>query len=159
VGYSGVYSEMPSVTGTGWHHVAVTKAGNQVTFYVDGQASDTISYEPDFSFGYPAAVGARGDNLTGSFHGLIDELSIYSQPLTVDQIEAIAGLGSSGKQSATALPITLVTGPPEVQPGDLHVSASVVRENESLILQGHFSDPGSQTSHQVRIHWGDGTRE
>src|SRR5437867_10320098 len=49
VGESGINSTL-SVTDTNWHHVAVTKAGNSVAFYVDGVAESTPAYDPGFVF-------------------------------------------------------------------------------------------------------------
>src|SRR5206468_4213374 len=71
-----------AVGDTNWHHVAATKSGSAVVFYLDGTAHSVASaYNDVFTFTSNAAIGARGDNLTGSFIGDIDELAIYNRPL------------------------------------------------------------------------------
>src|ERR1041385_1571863 len=98
------------VTDTNWHHVAVTKLGTTVVFYVDGVGHST-SYAATFQFIFPAAVGARPDTLNGanndSFFGAIDELSIYNRALTAGEIQAIFAAGSAGKCPPNLPPIAL----------------------------------------------------
>lgn len=97
IGTSAVYSNL-TVSDTNFHHVAVTKSGNQVTFYLDGVADAPITYNTTFTFGTNAAIGARGDNdARNAFFGSIDELSIYSRALTASEIQAIVTAGSAGK--------------------------------------------------------------
>lgn len=94
-----------SVPDTNLHHVAVTKNGTTVTFYVDGVAYAADGPDNDtFQFTTPAAIGARGDNaadnFTGqinTFLGVIDELSIYSRALSANEIASIYSAGSGGK--------------------------------------------------------------
>ena len=62
------------ITDTNFHHVAVTKVGTAVVFYVDGVAYNVPSYSTTYTFGTSAVIGARGDNLAGTFLGEIDEL-------------------------------------------------------------------------------------
>jgi hypothetical protein len=87
----------PAVTDTAWHHVAVTKAGSTVIFYVDGIGLPPVTYNTTFEFSTPAAIAAQGDNLAGSFLGTIDEVSIYNRALTAAEIESIFNAGSVGK--------------------------------------------------------------
>lgn len=97
IGVSAVYSNL-TITDTNFHHVAVTKSGNQVTFYVDGVADTPITYNTTFTFTTNAAIGARGDNdVRNAFFGSIDELSIYNRSLAASEIQAIVAAGSAGK--------------------------------------------------------------
>lgn len=97
VGNSVVNSNL-GITDTNWHHVAVTKSGNQVVFYVDGTADTPVTYATTFGFTANAAIGARGDaNAQNAFFGAIDELGIYNRPLTVADIQSIYNSGTSGK--------------------------------------------------------------
>ena len=74
VGVSAGFSAT-AVTDTNYHHVAVTKQGGTVTFYLDGVADAPISYNPTFVFNTPAGIAARGDNnVQNAFFGDIDEL-------------------------------------------------------------------------------------
>jgi len=86
-----------SVTDTSFHHVAVTKSGFTVVFYVDGVAYPAGTTGDTYQFTTPAAIGARGDNLAGSFYGAIDELSIYNRGLSASEITGLFNAGASGK--------------------------------------------------------------
>ena len=86
-----------SVTDTGFHHIAVTKSGVNVVFYVDGLAYSAGSTADSYAFTTPAAIGARGDTLANSFYGSIDELSIYNRALLASEIAGIFNAGASGK--------------------------------------------------------------
>ncbi len=57
-----------------FHHVAVTKSGTVVIFYLDGAALATNVFTNSFTFNTSLAIGARGDNLNNNFFGAIDEL-------------------------------------------------------------------------------------
>jgi hypothetical protein len=89
------------VTDTNWHHVAVTKAGNLVTFYIDGLGYPSVTYNSTFQFTSPAGIGVRGDNINAnnndSFFGKIDEVSIYNRALGSNEIASIYAAGSAGK--------------------------------------------------------------
>ena len=75
------------ITNTNWHHVALTKAGTNVVFYLDGVSYPAPSpYTSVFNFDTDVAIGARGDNLAGSFLGSIDEMSIYNRALSSNEI-------------------------------------------------------------------------
>src|ERR1043166_1762766 len=100
------------VTDQNWHHIAVTRSGTTVVFYLDGAAYPAGSYGQTFTFTTETAIGARGDNLANSFLGSIDELAIYNRALDSSEITAIYGAGSAGK-CAPATPPNITT-----QPGD-----------------------------------------
>ena len=99
-----------TITDTNPHHVAVTKSGSTVVFYVDGVAYPVGSYSTVFTFTTAAAIGARGDNLLASFFGTIDELSIYSRSLSALEIQAIVSANLSGK-CVTAVPPFVIGNP------------------------------------------------
>ncbi len=86
-----------AVSGLVFHHVAVTKNGSNVVFYVDGVADPAVIYNAVFQATTPAAIGARGDNLANSFLGEIDEVSVYNRALTASEIQSIYNAGSDGK--------------------------------------------------------------
>lgn len=103
IGVAGIISPAMPVTDTNFHHVAVTKTGNQVVFYVDGVASGPFTFNQTFDFTTNAAIGARGDNIVqNAFFGDIDELSIYNRPLSAAEIAAIFNAGTAGKCKPTA---------------------------------------------------------
>jgi len=99
------YGAGAHVTDLNWHHVAVTKSGTVVSFYVDGVAYPApSSYVSTFQFNTPAAIGVRGDlinaNNNDSFAGAIDELAIYNRALSAAEIQSIYQVGVAGKNAA-----------------------------------------------------------
>ncbi|MBC8096290.1 MAG: M36 family metallopeptidase, partial [Akkermansiaceae bacterium] len=98
------------ITDTNWHHVAVTKSGSAVVFYIDTVAYVVPSYFSIFAFTTPAAVGARGDTLSNSFMGNLDEVSVYSRPLAASEIQAVYEARASGK-CVTPMPPFVVAPP------------------------------------------------
>ncbi|MDQ6860347.1 MAG: putative Ig domain-containing protein [Verrucomicrobiota bacterium] len=94
-----------TITDTNYHHVAVTKAGSTVTFYIDGRADAPVNYNTTFTFTTAAAIGARGDNdVNNAFFGDIDELEIFSRSLSGTEVGAIFNAGSAGKCRTCATP-------------------------------------------------------
>lgn len=86
-----------AITDTNFHHLAVTKSGTTVSFYIDGVAYPAAAYSSTFSFSTSAAIGARGDTSGNSFLGTIDEAAVYSRALPPAQIQAIYDAAISGK--------------------------------------------------------------
>ena len=105
-----------AVTDTGLHHVAMTKSGGTVIFYLDGAAYPITAYGTAFSFSTPASIGAVGGSQLNSFYGLIDEMAIYNRALTAAEIQSIYGNGVGGK-CAVAFPPVI-----ELQPASQNVS-------------------------------------
>jgi Concanavalin A-like lectin/glucanases superfamily len=77
------------VTDSRFHHLAVTKQGAKVVFYLDGEAHPAPDYDPGFAFNTYLAVGARGDNFDGTFKGTIDELAVYNRALSAKELKEI----------------------------------------------------------------------
>jgi subtilisin family serine protease len=104
----------PAIADTNWHHVAVTKSGTTVVFYIDGAAFPAPAYSSTFQFTTPAAIGARPDyiNTNGncSFYGAIDELAVYNRALTATEIQSIVNAGAAGKCKPTGLFASPSTG-------------------------------------------------
>lgn len=97
VDIGGVFSSALRITDTNFHHVALTKSGATIVFYVDGVGETAAPYDPGFSFTTPATIGARGDNLTSGFWGAIDELAAFNRALPATEIQSIYAAGSTGK--------------------------------------------------------------
>jgi hypothetical protein len=74
-----------------FHHVAVTKAGSKFVFYLDGKAypGDDFESEGDFVFNTDAAVGARSDDLSKCFLGMIDEVAVFKRPLPAEEVKKV----------------------------------------------------------------------
>jgi hypothetical protein len=111
-----------SITDTNLHHVAVTKLGNIVVFYVDGVADFVPPYNTTYTFSSSAGIGARGDNLANSFFGTVDELSVYNRTLSAVEIQAIYQAGSAGKCTGPSAP--MIIGQPTNQTAFVGESAS-----------------------------------
>ena len=98
IGYSAVYSTNTVSDTNAFHHIAVTKSGGSVTFYIDGVAeAAAVPYDPGFVFNGPFAIGARGSDYVAAFFGAIDEPSIYNRALTASEVAALFQAGSGGK--------------------------------------------------------------
>jgi hypothetical protein len=108
----GIDQTKPSIaiTDLNFHHLAVTKSGATVVFYVDGIAFPAPDYNPGFTFSTGAAIGARSDNLDNSFLGTIDEVSVYSRGLSSAEIQGIYNASVSGK-CPTIFPAVIITQP------------------------------------------------
>jgi hypothetical protein len=97
VGSTAVYSSVLRMSDTNFHHVAVTKNGSTVVFYLDGVAESVGPYDPGFVFNTPVAIGARGGDMAAGLIGDIDELTVYDRALTSNEIQAIYNAGDLGK--------------------------------------------------------------
>jgi hypothetical protein len=110
VGYSYVSPSFAITDTNTFHHVAVTKSGTNVIFYLDGVSQVVGPYNTLFEFNGPVAIGARGGDIAASFLGSIDEVSIYNRDLSAAEIQSIYIAGSYGKCTAPVAP-TVVTQP------------------------------------------------
>src|SRR6185369_8479637 len=95
-GISYVDSARP-ITDTAWRHVAVTKSGGSVVFYIDGASEATQTYDVTFDFSTDLVIGAVNSSIEASFLGSIDELSIYNRALTAREVQAIHNAAGAGK--------------------------------------------------------------
>jgi hypothetical protein len=78
------------VADTNWHHVAVTRSGSSVTFYIDGFEAGTTTMDGAFmNNAVPIRIGTDGPAYDpGSmFQGGIDEVRIYNRALTASEIQ------------------------------------------------------------------------
>lgn len=97
VGLSFVPSSVAIVDTNQWHHVAVTKTGTNVVFYLDGSEITRTNLAGHFIFNRPFALGALGGTTRNVFLGAIDELSLYGRALDASEINGIFDSGSEGK--------------------------------------------------------------
>ena len=108
----------PAVTDTNWHHVAVTKSGTTLVFYVDGVTQPTPTpspYNSTFFFAAGMAIGSVGQDWGNTFYGMIDEPSIYNRPLSASEIQAIYQQGSLGLPKFDPAAPTIAQGLAEAQ--------------------------------------------
>lgn len=95
-----------AITDTNYHHVALTKSGSAVVYYIDGIADPAGDFVESFSFTTPVAIGTWAEGSTATFMGQIDELAIYNRALRADEIAAIHAAGSAGKAAPTSATLT-----------------------------------------------------
>ena len=99
------YVSGPSITDTNWHHVAMTKAGGTIVFYLDGVAYTTPPYDVTLTFtGGPLELDFGERTMTTVFSGALDELSFYNRALSTSEIQAIYNAGSEGKCMSPCTP-------------------------------------------------------
>ncbi len=89
----------PAILDTSFHHVALTKRGTTVTFYLDGIASPPQNYTGTFVFHNLMGIGNHADSVNPgqSFLGTMDEVSFYQRALSDSEVNAIYANGSAGK--------------------------------------------------------------
>lgn len=128
-----------AVTDTNLHHLAVTKSGSVVVFYVDGLAYPASSYNPGFTFAGTASLGGIGTNY--SFLGAIDELAVYSRALSAPEVLGIYNAAASGKCIAASYPPFFVTQPANqsVLVGSSAVFSSMAAGTPPLAYQWSFN--------------------
>jgi len=127
------------ITGTNWHHVAVTKNNTTIFFYVDGvQIPAPLHISGGYVFNAPGCIGAWVNpfgQLDNSFYGSIDELSIYGRDLTPDEVQAIYLAGSAGK--------CIPSLPPIVRPqNDASVGFSTISNPSGVWSYGYTTNLG-----------------
>ena len=108
VGAASVSSTMTLSDTTAFHHVAVSKSGSTVVFYLDGTPETAGPFAPGFAFSGPMTVGARGGDLGRAFFGLVDELAIYGRALTGTEIQAIYSASGAGKCTGPQPPSIII---------------------------------------------------
>jgi Concanavalin A-like lectin/glucanases superfamily len=153
VGSSNVQSTVKATPGTGFHHVAVTKNGSAVIFYVDGVADAPVSYNPLFSFNSNAAIGSYGNYFLEYFNGLIDEIEVANRALSQSEIQAIYSADTAGKCAPQCISPSsgLVSWwPANGNPGDVAGSCSGTLQGNASFAPGiagqAFSFDGSVNS-------------
>ncbi len=96
------------ITGTNWHHVAVTRAGSTATIYVDGipAGSDSFYNSAFNNNSLPIRIGTDGPtyDADSSFNGQIDDVRIYNYGLTHTQIKSLFNEGATRFGPATGAP-------------------------------------------------------
>lgn len=94
----GVLSSSLRVTDTNFHHVAVTKSGSNILFYLDGTNEVAAPYDPGFTFNNTFMTIGAGWILTlRYFYGTVDELAIYSRALSPAEVSLLYSSGAMGK--------------------------------------------------------------
>ncbi len=100
----------PSILDTNFHHVAVTKVGSAMAFYLDGVAYPMPAFSTSFNYTSNPGIGYRSDNQGNGLYGTIDEIAIYNRALAPNEIQAIYAARGAGK-CFTPVPPTIIRQP------------------------------------------------
>ncbi|MCX4241912.1 LamG domain-containing protein [Paraliomyxa miuraensis] len=87
-----VVTPMASSLGA-WTHVAGTYDGSEMTLFVNGQpVASGVAPPPVFDAGHPITIGRdiNANQPAGFFHGVIDEVRLYSRALDQEELAALA---------------------------------------------------------------------
>lgn len=87
-GIAAVVSSTTTVTGTGWHHVAITKNAATVKQYIDGVDVTGVVTNSTFVDNAVALNIGRRQVPDHFWSGSIDEVAVYSTPLSAARIAA-----------------------------------------------------------------------
>lgn len=137
-----------AVNDLGWHHVAVTKNGGTVIFYLDGVSGAAergglpiASYDPGFVFNTNFMLG----NLDGQvqpFPGLLDEVEVFNRALSSTEIQSIYSAGALGKCKFTPTPTPTPTPSPSPTPTPTSTPTPPFSINLNIdIKPGSLSNP------------------
>ena len=119
--FAGGYRRSVSIANTNWHHIAVVARNGDAnpTFCVDGAVTPltdsggaaTINL---YASTEPLHIGAQVDSVSGWYYyssAVVDEVSLYINALSADQIQAIYQAGAGGKCNIPAVWLEYYFGP------------------------------------------------
>ncbi len=106
----GIYMAGGNITKNEWTHLVVTYDGTKSYFYANGTNQWSSGGTPNPNTSGPLCIG--GDSTTGDqfFDGNIDEVAIYTNALTADQINLHYQVGRTNF-AVPAVPAYVVTDP------------------------------------------------
>lgn len=81
-----------------WYHVAATRDGNEIRFYLNGRLEGTSLADPDY-VGTASGVRIGGEACCSgnNFAGIVDEPAIFDHALNLAEVLAIASNGNQGR--------------------------------------------------------------
>jgi Concanavalin A-like lectin/glucanases superfamily/Bacterial Ig-like domain/Bacterial Ig domain len=129
-----------------WQHVAATFDGATARFYVDGAQVASRPFTGNVGDSNQWRIGAYGSTPMGFFDGVIDEVRIYSRPLSQTEIE--------GDMSS---PVPTDTAPPTVvakQPAGGAINVSVGATVTATFSEG--MDPSTINTSSFKLADGAG---
>jgi len=89
--YFSIVSAPVAITDLAFHHLAVTKNGTNIIFYLDGSAYPGAPFDPGFIFTTPMAIGAIPTTYGYTFEGDIDEVMLFNRSLTSAEVTSLYG--------------------------------------------------------------------
>ena len=81
-----------------WHHLAVVRSGNLITFYLDGKNVGSGGTQCSHDDNNPLRIGMDGDGNSWHYEGEISEVHLYGRALGLDEVaeEWNNGQGQTG---------------------------------------------------------------
>jgi len=112
-GYEYVVSPAGKIQTTEWTHVAVTKAGDLCTLYINGLPSGFNHFDrnpvPD-----TISIGARSKYMDRFFEGYLDDIRIWSVARTQAEIQSNMGVYPTGTEPGLYVYYQLNDGPGQI---------------------------------------------
>jgi hypothetical protein len=145
-------SSTSTITDTNWHHVAITRLGGRVTFYIDGipggsaTMTGTMNNNTD-----PVIIGTDYTNTTTTDHlnGTLDEVRLSNIARTPEEIKANASRPPYAVYTSSVINLGKVTSwnnfswtEQGVQTGD----GETVNNSTSLVSQWNFNSTSGTTA-------------
>ncbi|MFA5292967.1 MAG: LamG-like jellyroll fold domain-containing protein [Phycisphaerae bacterium] len=139
-------------TGT-WHHIAVTRGGNQRKIYINGQqdTSDTYGSPIGSTFG---ALNISTNSYP--FNGIMDDVRIYDRALSAAEVAQLANtlryMGSHTENTSNAMALSIGI-PAGTSAGDLLIAAVARSGNAAILTPAGWTliDQGNSSSGQVTL--------
>ena len=92
-----------------WYHLAVTRAGNLYTIYIDGISSGTATNAAAIADAAAPLTIGQAENL-GHVRGSLDEVTLYGRALSPAELQSIVAAGAGGK-CKSVFPASMLLSP------------------------------------------------
>ncbi|MCB1097391.1 MAG: hypothetical protein KDN22_17600 [Verrucomicrobiae bacterium] len=112
-----------------WSHVAVTAVRDgDILFYINGELAGEQFATPDFGWinENPLYIGNRADIGTTQFDGKIDEVALFNEALSPEEITALANGPAGGRASR----LSTLTFSSSLAEGDVIATLSKIKPDE-----------------------------
>ena len=111
-GNTAIWCDSQALSAETWYHAALTFDGTTSTLYLDGEKATGAGGGEILYDGRPVRIGVHPDDLGAAFDGLIDEVALFNEALTQEDIQVImneglevavgvAAVSSAGKLATT----------------------------------------------------------
>jgi hypothetical protein len=115
--------------------------------YGDGNGFQPLSLNP-------VTYSPAGDGYTPTANGTFDLAHVYSAAGVYHVVVEVTD--DSGLTGLATLTVTVDSAPPTIDNSNIHLSPTIIDENQSVSLTGTFADASPADSHTVQVIWGDG---
>jgi Bacterial Ig-like domain (group 3)/PKD domain/Bacterial pre-peptidase C-terminal domain/RTX calcium-binding nonapeptide repeat (4 copies) len=102
----------------------------------------------------PVNYSPAGDQYTPTANATFDLAHVYNATGVFHVVVKV--MDDSGATGVDTLSVTVVSAPPLIDNTNIHLTPSIINENDSVSLSGLFSDASPVDSHTVQVIWGDG---